>query len=357
MPTNHAGYPSPHRPRRAAQAQQVDTLPIPNHNIKGVKQIRLLARTFRLSRGITPVPMAAPIVEFVHDNLRLLGSSLAGEESFVIAPELNLGFDIGRAQRETLSVDHIFLTHGHMDHAAGIAYYFSQRMFIDNQPGHLYAPAALIEPIRRLLHIWAEIDGHEPPANLHPVQPGVDVPLRRDLIVRPFEVNHPCHRRGRDPVHALGFTAIEVRQKLFDEYKELTGPQIVELKRQGVAVTRRVEIPLVSYCGDTADGPFLDLDFVRNSRILLLECTFVEADHDDRARAGFHLHISDLRSILPRLNNERIALIHLSRRTPLHVAKSLLRAELGDLYDESRLTFFMEHKRRPRAPQPPAEPA
>jgi ribonuclease Z len=299
--------------------------------------------------------MASPLAEFVHDDLRLLGCSLAGEETSIIAPELNLGFDVGRAQRYLLGVDHVFLTHGHMDHAAGIAYYFSQRMFIDNQPGHLYAPPALLEPIRRLLRVWEEIDGHEPPANLHPAEPGVDIPLRRDLLVRPFEVNHPCRRRVRDVVHALGYTAIEVRQKLLDEYRELTGPQLVELKRQGVAITRRLEIPLVTYCGDTAAGDFLDLDFVRNSKVLLLECTFVEQDHLDRARAGNHIHLNDLRGILPRLNNERILLIHLTHRTALPVARTLLRREIGDAYGD-RVSFFMEHRRRGRRPPPEDAP-
>jgi len=293
--------------------------------------------------------MAAPLAEFTYGDIHLVGSSLAGEETYILAPELNLAFDVGRAQRELLGIDHVFLTHGHMDHAAGIAYYFSQRMFIDNPPGHLYAPAPLIDPIQRLLRLWAEIDGHEPPANLHPVQPGTDVPLRRDLIVRPFEVNHPCRRRDRQTVAALGYTAIEVRHKLIDEYKYLTGPQLVELKKQGVAITRRVEIPLVTYCGDTAAGDFLNLDYVARSKVLLLECTFVEPDNRDRPRAGNHVYVSDLRDILPRLHNEKIVLIHLSRRTPLAVARNLLKRELGDLFDD-RISFFMEHRRRGRRP-------
>jgi len=295
--------------------------------------------------------MAGPVAELVHEGLRLVGSSLAGEESYIVAPELNLAFDIGRAQRSALAVDHVFLTHGHMDHAAGIAYYFSQRMFIDNQPGHLYAPRLLIEPIQRLLRIWADIDGHEPPAHIHAAEPGVDIELRRDLIVRPFEVNHPCRRHDRSVVHALGYTAIEVRKKLIDEYRDLTGPQLVELKKQGVEITRRVEIPLVTYCGDTAPGPFIDLDHVRQSKVLLLECTFVEPDHRDRARAGAHIHLQDLRDIVGRVENERIVLIHLSRRTPLSAARAMLRDALGEELS-ARVSFFMEHRPRSRRRRP-----
>lgn len=293
--------------------------------------------------------MTSPRAEFTHGGIRLIGCSLAGEETYVVAPELNLAFDIGRAQRETLAVDHIFLSHGHMDHAAGIAYYFSQRMFVDNQPGHVYVPRPLAEPIRRLLRIWADIDGHEPPANIHAAEPGTDIPLRRDLVVRPFQVNHPCRRHDQSVVQALGYAALEVRHKLIDEYQGLSGPQLVELKKQGVQITRRVEIPLVTYVGDTARGDFLDLDYVRNSKVLLLDCTFVEPDHRERARAGYHIHVSDLPEIVPRLNNERILLIHLSRRTALSTAKSQLRRELGP-DPAGRVSFLMEHRRRGRRP-------
>lgn len=292
-----------------------------------------------------------------HRNLRIVGFSLAGEETWIVLPELNVGFDVGRAPREVVGTDHIFLTHGHMDHAAGVAYYFAQRWFVDNQPGNLYVSEALRDPIARLLRVWSEIDGLEAPANLHTIKPGVDVVLRRDLIVRPFEVNHSTARsRTRGGAGAFGFAAIEVRQKLKDEFQGLTGPQLVDAKRRGEEITRRVELPLVTFCGDTGPGAFFDLDYVKDAMVLLLECTFLDRDHVDRARAGGHIHLSDLRAIVPRLNNERILLTHLSRRTSLADAKALLRQELGDEAME-RVSFLMEHRpRRTRGPMPADAP-
>ncbi|MBL8879392.1 MAG: MBL fold metallo-hydrolase [Phycisphaerales bacterium] len=297
--------------------------------------------------------MTAP-AEFEYDAIRLRGVSLAGEESYIVAPEMNLGFDIGRCQRDVLGVDHLFLTHGHMDHAAGAAYYFSQRMFIDNAPGNVYAPEPIVEPLRRLMGIWADIDGHEPPANIHPVAPGQDIPLRRDLIVRPFYVNHLCRRHDRSRVDALGFAAIEVRHKLLDEFTGLAGNELVDLKKRGVEITRRVEMPVVTYCGDSADGEFFDLDYVKNARVLLMECTFVDRDDRERARAGYHTHLLDLRGILPRLNNERILLTHLTRRTNLRDARAALKNEL-DASMLERISFFMEHRRRPRKAAQPGD--
>jgi ribonuclease Z len=227
-------------------------------------------------------------------------------------------------------------------------------MFIDNQPGQVYAPEPLIDPLKRLMRLWADIDGHEPPANIIPALPGEDIVLRRDLCVRPFEVNHPCRRHDRSVVRALGYTAIEVRRKLIDEYQNLTGPQLVELKKQGVEITRRLEIPLVTYCGDTAVGDFLGLDHVRKSRVILLECTFIEPDHRERARAGFHIHISDLREVIPRLENEHILLIHLSRRTTLAAARRMVKQELGEELSQ-RISFFMEHRPRRRRRSEPED--
>ena len=291
--------------------------------------------------------MPLPVAEFRHGGLRILGASLAGEESFLVVPELNLAFDVGRAPREVIAVDHVFLTHGHMDHAAGIAYYFAQRMFLDNDPGHLYMPEGLVEPVQELLRIWGDIDGHEPPAYLHPAVPGQDLQIRRDLIVRTFRVNHPCRRNHRGIIDSLGFAAIEVRRKLKDEYHDLPGPKLVELKKQGVEITRRIELPLVAYCGDTAPGDFLDLGFVKNAQVLLLECTFVEADHLERARAGYHFHLSHLREVLPGLNNERIVLTHLSRRSIFAEALRQLQREIGSEADE-RVTFLMDARHRRR---------
>lgn len=293
--------------------------------------------------------------EFEHDGIRLRGVSLAGEETYVVAPEMNLGFDIGRCQRDVLSVDHIFLTHGHMDHAAGAAYYFSQRTFIDNAPGNVYAPEPIVEPLRRLMRIWADIDGHEPAANIHAVAPGQDIPLRRDLIIRPFHVNHLCRRHDRTRIEALGFAAIEVRQKLRDEFAGCTGNELVELKKRGIEITRRVEMPIVTYCGDSADGEFFDLDHVRNARVLLMECTFVDRDDRDRARAGYHTHLLDLPGILPRLNNERILLTHLTRRTNLREARAALKNEISPELLE-RVSFFMEHRRKTRKTPRPGDP-
>lgn len=268
-------------------------------------------------------------------GIELIGFSLAGEETVIAAPELNTCFDVGRAPREIIPIDNVCLSHGHMDHAAGIAYYFSQRRFVGVGVGRLIVHRGLAPSIRRILNAWAEIERQPAAADIVAVEPLQDVEIRRDLLVRPFAVDH-CD-------FALGYTLIEVRRKLKPELAGKSGPELVSLKLKGIEIENAMEVPLVTYSGDTAPGSFLwwDFDFVRGSRVVLLECTFFEADHLSRARAGRHMHVSDLPRVMEAIPDAQIVLTHVTRRTDIRRAKRELERTIrpGDL---GRVTFLME---------------
>ncbi len=276
-------------------------------------------------------------------DFAVVGYSLAGEETTIALPELNVCFDAGRAPREMVSIDTLCVSHGHMDHAAGIPYYLSQRTFIGACAGRVIIHQALAPRIQALMDCWAQIEGHDSPMELCGVDEGDEVPLRRDLFVRAFRVNHGAF--------ALGFSLIERRHKLKPEHIGKSGPQLVALKKQGIAIENTVEVPLVAYVGDTADGRFFDLDHVRNARLVIMECTFFDPEHAVRAKAGKHIHVRDLRNILPRLRCPHILMTHLTRRTDLRAAKRLLENHV-DPVDFQRITILMERPRRP-SPRPP----
>lgn len=271
------------------------------------------------------------------DGMEVVGFSLAGEETVVGVPEYNVCFDVGRAPREILSIDNVFLSHGHMDHSAGIAYYFSQRAFIGNAPGRIIVHRSLAQPIQRLMDVWADIEKHYSPGQVYGVQHLEEVPIRRGLLVRAFDANHAAD--------ALGYTLVEERHKLRAEFAGKTGPEIVKLKQQGVEITERQEVSLVTYTGDTALGRFLELDFVRRSRRLIVECTFFDREHISRARAGRHIHVHDLPALLEAVTEARIMLTHLSRRTDLREARRMLDRVVKPS-DVDRICFLMERPPR-----------
>lgn len=270
-------------------------------------------------------------------GIKLAGTSLAGEESVVIAPELNVAFDVGRAPREIIPIDNVCLTHGHMDHAAGVAYYFSQRTFVGNAPGRVIVHRSLAQSIQKLMDVWGDIERHPSPGQVLGVESLQDVSIRRGLIVRPFDVNHGAF--------ALGFTLIEQRHKLKEEYAGKTGPQLVELKQKGVEIERWIEVPLLTYTGDTALGRWMKHDFVQTSGVLVVECTFFDRDHISRARAGKHIHIVDLPEVYEAVPDAQMVISHITRRTDMREVRRVLQRALKPA-DLERTTILMERPPR-----------
>ncbi len=268
-------------------------------------------------------------------DLDIIGYSVAGEETVVAVPQLDVCFDVGRAPQQIIPINHVLLTHGHMDHSAGIAYYLSQRNFCGLKAGTVLAPANLTDVIAEITKNWERLDGQRIPANIVPMQPGDEFQIKPGIFARAFATRHT---QG-----SIGYSIIEKRKKLRPELSSLSGPQLVELKKNGQTIEYVVEIPLVSYFGDTSYLEFWKHEYIANSRILIIECTFLIDEHTERAQAGRHMHLSEFAGLLEKMRNEHIIITHLTQRTGPGEAKSLLRKALpAEVY--RRVTVLMDRK-------------
>ncbi len=271
------------------------------------------------------------------DDLEIIGYSVAGEETVVAVPQLDVCFDIGKAPDQIIPINHILLTHGHMDHAAGIAYYLSQRNFCGISPGTIFAPKNLLAPMKKIIDAWSLLDGNKVPGNLVGVKPGDEYQIKPNLITRVFPTKHS---KG-----SVGYSVIEKRKKLKAEYIGLNSRQIVELKKQGVQIDYPLEIPLVTYLGDTQYVDFSQLKYIAESKILIAECTFYEGGHSGRAEAGRHMHIDEFADLLEKLKNEHIIVTHITQRTPMREIRKILKDALPKkIYD--KITLLMTKRTR-----------
>ena len=267
---------------------------------------------------------------------RIQGVSVAGEQAVVQVPELDIVFDIGLCPRPTLATPTVALTHTHMDHVAGLPYWFSQRFF-QKMPGtaRCLAHPKMVEPLRRMMAGWVDLERQKTPHEIVPIEPDSDWEIRPNLFVRAIEVSHG--------IPALAFVVIERRSKLREEFAGLPQEKLRELRAQGVEITKMLEIPLVAYTGDTEPGDFLLRDEFRNARVVITECTFFEDEHRDRAKIGKHIHVEDLRPLLEAWTARDVVITHVSRRTLIPFARERIEAVAG-AERASRVHLLMDHR-------------
>ncbi|HSB36557.1 MAG TPA: MBL fold metallo-hydrolase [Thermoanaerobaculia bacterium] len=241
-------------------------------------------------------------------GLPLRGFSAAGRETWFHFPTLRLAFDLGRAPTELVPVANVFLSHAHLDHAAGLPYWCSQRRLLRLPGGVARTHPAAVPLWRELLALHERLEDVRYDARVEPMAPGGTVVLRRDLSVTAFAADHR--------VPTLGFFASEVRRRLRPEWKD-KGPDAVRAAATaGTDVAGEVSIPLVAFSGDTAAG-FFDAapKEIFEARVLLLECSFVEPRDDGRSKEWKHLHLSEIAERADQIRNEVLVLTHLTLRT------------------------------------------
>ena len=281
---------------------------------------------------------------------RIQGISVAGEQAVVHVPELDVVFDIGLCPRPTLASPTVALSHAHMDHLGGLPYWFSQRHFqkiggethmpekSDGRPrvpvGRCVCHPELEPHLRAMLRAWEPLERQRTPFEIVPLAPDEDLEIKNNIRLRAIATRHT--------VTSLGFSVLERRSKLKEEFRDLPQEKLRELRSRGIEITRQLDIPVVAYTGDTAPGEFLVRDEFAEAKVVISECTFFEPDHSDRAKTGMHMHIDDILRLLPVWKAEAIVLVHASRRTTIHYARERIEELAGE--HASRIHLLMDHR-------------
>jgi len=240
-------------------------------------------------------------------ELAIEGWSRAGEETWFRIQPPGLGFDAGRGAAGLVGVDDLFLSHGHLDHALGVPWLLSQRRFQGLGPARVVCPGAIAEDLERFVSAAERLEGVVYEREIVALEPGGRVDLGRDLAVEAFAVDHV--------IPSLGYHLLRRRRTLRQELVGVAGAELARRRAAGERIEDEREEVWLSYCGDTGPGVFQSAPRLGESRVLMIECTFLGAEMRDRGATYGHLHIEDLASQSGRLDRcEAIVLHHLSRR-------------------------------------------
>eukprot|EP00638_Chattonella_subsalsa_P009995 CAMPEP_0117735330 /NCGR_PEP_ID=MMETSP0947-20121206/1240_1 /TAXON_ID=44440 /ORGANISM="Chattonella subsalsa, Strain CCMP2191" /LENGTH=330 /DNA_ID=CAMNT_0005550349 /DNA_START=68 /DNA_END=1060 /DNA_ORIENTATION=- len=225
--------------------------------------------------------------------------------------KMHLAFDLGFFTEEVLSADKVFISHGHTDHTSAIFQHARGRNCQKRPLTTYYIPAPTVTAFLKMKAAVEELDGGgEIECNLVPVSPGDEIDIGKECIVKVFETQHR--------VASQGYAVFQRKKKgLKEKYKGLKGQELKDLKASGIEITNVEETVEVVYTGDTTINPLIDLDFVWQAKLLLIEATYLEcgnAQEHQKAEQWQHIHLEDILGLWEKVQNEKIVLFHLSAK-------------------------------------------
>lgn len=273
------------------------------------------------------------LLKYSHANIDLEGISEGGIRTSICIPRYNILFDIGGILHDKIYIENVLVTHGHLDHSAGIPYFISQRSLQKLKAPNIYINEAMFEKTKQIIQLYSEIEGFDYNYNLISTPTNKEFPLNGNSFFKAFKTTHR--------IASQGYTVFERVRKLLPEFAGLTGQEIVKRKSRGEIVTEIRECPTISFSGDTQIEYILENKEVRESKILILECTYLDDDRNiERARKWGHIHLDEIVAYANEFKNEKIILIHFSKRYKHSVIKDLVRKKIPNIL-KGRIHCFL----------------
>jgi ribonuclease Z len=235
------------------------------------------------------------------------GVSVGGVCTSLQVPELDLLLDVGIPFRHAAGVKTLLLSHGHADHVGALNTLLGIRALHGiTMPLRVVMPAEIVDTVKAALGSLSELQRWPLPIEAVGLEAGQEVPLKKDHWIRAFRTFHP--------VPSLGYQVVRRTRKLRAEFAGLSGEVIAARRRAGEEMLEEVEHLELAYATDTLVQVLDHEPSILTSKVLILECTFLDARKSlDAARAGCHVHLDELLERVDRFENQHLVLMHFSQ--------------------------------------------
>lgn len=259
--------------------------------------------------------------------MELSGTSIAGLETCIEVPGLKLLLDLGCCSRSAVNQPLALLSHGHLDHIGAIAQHAARRSLLGMSEGTYVVPQRIAPQVEALFNAAGALDGQVIPRRVVALEPGQDEPLGKGRFLRAFETFHR--------VPSQGYTVWETRSRLKPEFRDLPGSKLGELRRQGVVLDDALQVPLLSFTGDTRVEVLERTPELQQTECLVIEASFLDdLVPRQQAREMGHIHLDELierAALLPQLD---VVLSHFSGRYSAADVSRIVERRLPDALRE-----------------------
>ena len=271
-------------------------------------------------------------------QITLMGWSVAALRTNFYIKELGLMLDAGLSG-PVWTINHLLITHCHSDHIANLPFHLYS--YKPPEKIKIYIPKGIEVHIKAFIESAYLLSSHTFPEeenikredlyvygffDLISVEPGNIIPIQIKKVNYGLEIFKCYHQ-----VPCVGYGVYNVRKKLKEEYSNLSGKEIGELRKNGVEINYDYISKMFVYLGDTGREIFEDENWkkIMEYPTIIIECTFILEDEKEQAIKTQHIHWDDLEPIVDKYNKNTFILIHFSQR-----------------YDNSEIKKFFEEKNR-----------
>ena len=242
-------------------------------------------------------------------GIKIDGRSVSGFETVIALPEYNIVFDIGMVTHEAKQAEHVAITHGHFDHFAAATKHAYLRGMLSMSHSQFIVPPWLENHLHADFAHWARVqEARKASYGITKLQAGDRVKLANGRFLHAFETNHRLRSQG--------YVLVDERSKLKPEYHGVEGRELGRLRQEGVQITNTLQVPLVAFTGDTRADVFDGIpSLVLRSKVLMVECTFLNDADEQEALDKGHIHIDQLARRAKQFKDVgRVVLVHFSKR-------------------------------------------
>jgi len=236
-------------------------------------------------------------------DTKLIGYSRGAFKTGLMLAPFNIFLDAGICSQYEPSA--ILITHGHADHIGEL-----YSILIANtrkEKVQIISSANLIKQVSYYLNSMATMSKSSP-CNYNKWNP-ISIVDRHQLHINNQLIEIDAYKMDHT-IDTIGFGISQIRNKLKEEYQGKSKEELIEIKKTD-SLMEPVKFPLLFFGGDTGCDALESLPFDLYP-VIVIEATYLNAEHTEKAREKKHLVITDLEPYFERYQYTQFVLIHFS---------------------------------------------